>query len=78
MVAGALVFASCGGGETSTTDSSAESTTTAAESKSSEGGAAARAPEPTQVSTGVPSGRPVLVSETGETLYSFENDPKGG
>ena len=31
-----------------------------------------------EISTGVPGGRPVLVSEEGETLYSFEKDPKGG
>jgi predicted lipoprotein with Yx(FWY)xxD motif len=65
MIAIGLAFSGCGSDDQATT-------------AAAEGGAASTRPKPTQVSTGVPSGRPVLVSEIGETLYAFENDPMGG
>ncbi len=61
----AVLFASCGGSE--------DSTSVAETSPSGEG----TKERPARVSVGAPHGR-VLVSEGGQTLYIFENDPKGG
>jgi len=70
MVAASFFCASCGSGE--------ESTTTASEKSAREEAATPPKPKGAEISTGVPNGRPVLVSEEGETLYAFEKDLDGG
>jgi len=60
-----LICSGCGSNESEAT--------TAAESGVSKKGTA----PPARVSVGAPHGR-VLVSEKGQTLYIFDNDPKGG